>query len=495
MIAATDLTSRLLTVGEEEDAEADRPFLLGGGGGWFVRSGRVDVFWVPVREGEPVGARVHLLRVENGQAFFGAGGSHRERPVALLAVGARGTRLVRVPHPEWRRLIADPGLADPLCRLFDGWISLLCGSIVRGVPPTDCVDVEPDAPFPAAARRVRPASRVSWIWHDAGSSLLLGCDGLVVDRGSLTPLSRHAWLQLSPEARLRVEETHALLGRDALWDGLGQLHDLVLDSATQMAEQALWAERERLRQKAAADRRAFGNALASLAETIDVDGGRVTRPRTTSTADSDAGATHDLLFDACQRIGTSLAIEIRPAPRDQAGNRGCDPLNAIAQASRVRTRQVLLRDTWWQRDGGAFLAHRESDHQPVALIPEGPRAYKLFDPADRSERPLTDALAATIAPIAFSFYRPFEEARIGIAGLLRFAIRGCGRDLAIVALVSTAAGILSLFVPITIGVLFNDVIPSADRSTLLQLTIALIALALTSTAFDVARSIALIRIQ
>ena len=52
---------------------------------------------------------------------------------------------------------------------------------------------------------------MSWIHHEAGTSLLLGRDGLEVNSGTVTPLSRHAWLQLSPQARLRVEDTRSLL--------------------------------------------------------------------------------------------------------------------------------------------------------------------------------------------------------------------------------------------------------------------------------------------
>ncbi|HEY8535191.1 MAG TPA: NHLP bacteriocin export ABC transporter permease/ATPase subunit, partial [Vicinamibacterales bacterium] len=495
MIQVATLGTRLAQHGALQECGSDRPFLLDGGGCWYVHTGRVDVFRVPLREGAPAGARTHLFRVQEGQLLFGMSG-RRDLNAGMLAVGGPGTQLVRVEAGPLRELASDATLAAQLGALLEAWVGLLCGTIADEVPPPDCAELTPGAEPPAGATSIRPNGRVVWVRDEAGSSLLLGRRSLRLPGTDFIPLARGVWLQLAPESRLRVEGTPELLGSGDAWDGLDQLHALVLDCATQIAERAVAAERERLRLKAAADRRILSAAFSHLASTID--GKPADRPDELGGMQPrgvEIALETDPLFLACRRVGAAIGVEMRPAIGDHGRGVPRDPLASIAQASRVRTRQVLLRDGWWREDGGPFLAHLEADRRPVALLPVSGRGYVMFDPMDGTERRVDAALAATIDPRAYSFYRPFAEEGVGLGALLRFGLRGCGRDLATAALVSLAAGLLSLVVPIATGIIFNDVIPSADRSQLAQLAFALVAIAIATALFDITRSVALIRIQ
>ena len=57
---------------------------------WLVEQGSADVFLVPLREGEAVGVRHHLLRVPQGDVLFG--GAARD-----------GYALLTVPTPDSRQ--------------------------------------------------------------------------------------------------------------------------------------------------------------------------------------------------------------------------------------------------------------------------------------------------------------------------------------------------------------------------------------------------------
>ncbi len=480
----------------EFESGSDKPFLLEGGGGWFVREGRLDVFSVPLSEGTVSGCRTHLFRVEPGRIALAVRGNDRATPaLGLLAVGATGTRLVRVPHEMLRQLAADPEQAEQLATLLDDWVELLCASIARDVEPKDCAELESgDYAPPPTVQRVRSGQRIAWIRHEEGKSLLLGRPDLVVNGGTYTPLSQRAWLELGTGAKLKVEPTRGLLGKDDLWSGLGHLHDLVLDCATQLSAQAVASERERLRQKAAADRRAFSGAVSRLADTLD--GGKPGARSGSHKAIAGAtGAIEDPLFTAVQMVGTAAGIQMRPAPRESGASMRRDPLATIAQTSRVRTRLVMLRDGWWRTDAGPFLAYLEADQRPVALIPTPRTGYMLHDPVAHTEERVTAAVAMRLDPRGYSFYRPFADAAIGIKDLVVFGLHGCTRDVTTVILMCIATGLLTLLTPIATGLVFNDIIPGADRPQLLQLTLGLIVIAIATAVFGIANSIALVRIE
>ncbi|MBM3811093.1 MAG: NHLP bacteriocin export ABC transporter permease/ATPase subunit [Acidimicrobiia bacterium] len=96
-----------------EILQPGRPFPLHGEDcAWKIEEGALDLFLVEMEGEEPVGARVHLLRVEAGRTVFAfppeAGGGRR-----VVAVAGEQTRLTRIEAaagvPEvdaWKRMMA-----------------------------------------------------------------------------------------------------------------------------------------------------------------------------------------------------------------------------------------------------------------------------------------------------------------------------------------------------------------------------------------------------
>ena len=80
----------------------------------------------------------------------------------------------------------------------------------------------------------------------------------------------------------------------------------------------------------------------------------------------------DPLLSACRIVGQDQGIDIRPQPAGQMGYDLDDPLKAIAKASKIRTRLVLLEGTWWKEDHGALLGFMEEDDRPIALLQPKP---------------------------------------------------------------------------------------------------------------------------
>ncbi len=276
------------------------------------------------------------------------------------------------------------------------------------------------------------------------------------------PLAGQTWLKTTDTNQLYVVDTQTFIEQDPVWIGLENFHRLVLAYLalqTQRAEQAEWAQ---LRRKAQADS----------------------------------------LLAACRLVGQAQGITIRPHPAAKKGLTQQDPLSNIAKASHIRLRRVALRGEWWREDNGPLLASPSSPLEgggrgecPVALLPTSPRSYELIDLVAQTRTPVTAEVAASLNPFAHMFYRPFPEQALTALDLFKFSLWGLRGDLLIVVVMGLAISLLGLINPIMTGILFDSVIPSADRSQLLQVTLALLISALAATLFELTRSFALLRLQ
>src|SRR5690348_14923454 len=86
-------------------AEDNRPFFIHDTDAvWRVTSGKFDLFLVRSVGQEPVGPRHHVLRVQEGQAFF-ALPRPEDSDLGLLACAAPGTEWVRTSQHEIRAAV------------------------------------------------------------------------------------------------------------------------------------------------------------------------------------------------------------------------------------------------------------------------------------------------------------------------------------------------------------------------------------------------------
>lgn len=81
------------------------------------------------------------------------------------------------------------------------------------------------------------------------------------------------------------------------------------------------------------------------------------------------------LLAAAGAVGKSLGIAIEPPAPSENASRTKEPLEAIARASQLRLRRVLLRGQWWQQDSGPLVAYTREDRHPVAVLPSSGSRY------------------------------------------------------------------------------------------------------------------------
>ncbi len=251
-----------------------------------------------------------------------------------------------------------------------------------------------------------------------------------------------------------------------------------------------------LTRRAARRRSTLVAACARLARTLDAGRGTaVTGLALPGVAgpDDDGAPAGDSLITACRLVGAESGIEIvtPPATHGEEGDR----IEAIVRASRIRSRRVMLRGTWWRQDNGPLLAIRTEGRSPVALRYHHSRGYTCLDPVSGAETKVDAALADTLSPFAITFYRSFPEVALSIRHVLRFGVHGCGGELGTVVVMTVLAALLGMIPPIATGLVFDTLIPGAQRSQLLQLTLILLACALAVAMFQAVRGVALLRIE
>lgn len=198
---------------------------------------------------------------------------------------------------------------------------------------------------------------------------------------------------------------------------------------------------------------------------------------------------------AVAEIAAVIGLQVTLPPPAESLRNADEELAAICHASRVRTRRVLLRDRWWHREQGPLLAFTLDGNRPVALLPDGPRRYDLFDPATGERRRVDAAAAATLAPMARMFYPRLPDGRVTPARLVKFAFTRWRRDFAIALLCGVGVTLLNMLWPAAIGLVVDSAVPDADRALLVQIALGLFAAAAGRALFELAQSVALLRLQ
>lgn len=467
--------------------------LVGAGEVWRIAQGGVDLFLTTLVDGRPQGALHPLFRVAAGELLLPLPPLEREDGNwCVVAVALPGTRLARLAwEPFAAALRRGAGFIPPApsdaperpdesgpTTLLNTWLenltAHLAGPLPRNLAP---LEIGEDLPLDTAHTFFARQAGL-WVRVLADQIVLLSrSDETWNAADDWLPLPRHAWLGGGVEARLQVSnrlppDLAAALDAYHLW----LLRGLVSRAAAGQEEQ-----RQRLQRKRGEEQARMRQALTRLAALLD--------------SDEDATAEEpstDALLEACRRVGRAAGMTFVAPP--QSSDSGREPLAEILEASRLRMRRVALRGAWWQQDNGSLLGYLGEERRPVALLRDR-RGYRLEDPRDGSSRPLDVELAGELQPFAQAFYRSFGDQAIVLGKLLRFAAQGCGPDARVMLAVGAAVGVLGMVVPVATGLLFDSVIPGAEKGQLAQLALALLAGTFATAMLEVTRGTAMLRLE
>ncbi|MBD2410147.1 NHLP bacteriocin export ABC transporter permease/ATPase subunit [Nostoc calcicola FACHB-389] len=263
---------------------------------------------------------------------------------------------------------------------------------------------------------------------------------------------------------------------------LSELHSDFCEILTQIEQEELAAKWTQFQARQQLNSQVKVNALGELASVL--------KPKQAELMQSGTP-----LLIAAGAVGRALGIKILPPVRSEDMKRIKEPLEAIARASRIRIRRVLLNDRWWQKDSGPLLAYTNQDNFPVALLPAGVGKYEIFDPEKHVRIPVNNRTAQQLAPFAYVFYRPIPENNLTAIDLLLFAFKGKIRELIVIFLTGVIGALLGMLTPFATAILIDSVIPDADRGFLVQIGLGLIAASFGTIIFQIAQGFAGLRLE
>jgi ATP-binding cassette subfamily C protein len=398
---------------------------------WVVEQGAVDFFVVKMEDGKPAGNLNPLMRYGSGDIFFGLQRDVDSSGIGIIVRGTPGTIIQALVPHRLFSQIEDQDTRESVAKAVSNWVS-------------GCVD---SVTSKALKKEIEPVG-----------------EPLCKDEAIVTLLQNHE-----------------------LASSLDAFHSLFLSTINRQFDIRLQRLQEHIQQKDAAAKAFVARGMHQLAAILSTG---KERPFIINEGISP-------ILAVCQEIGRTLNVQIKPPPRseDEGADQVADSLLEIARASHVRTRQVVLRGKWWHQDCGPLVGSIEEDDRPVALIPIKPGRYEIIDPSGKTRGKVTAAIASTIKPVAYMMYRPFPDRKLNWWDLIKFGAAGRKQDVIWIVLMGMAGGILGTFVPLATGILFDTVIPGADRAQLYQIILALLAASLAGALFQITRGISVVRLQ
>ncbi len=474
--AVSGLKSRIHRLKNHQTLLLDQPNVF-----WMVAQGSLDLLSTKVRYGAPVGMRRHLFRLPTRGAVVGCAANEAGQFMSFMAVAVGETTVIELrfePHVEQVRRLAEP---DRLA--LEGWMSALGRHLVVDLekpPAMTCVDCQTE-PFFLGKGDVIGLNPENFAWLEVqrGELQLFGQPEL-----SWQPtlggvlISAELWWRATQDTEVVLRPFDDAL---TLWNtiiGLGGLHRLFNRRLNQLHEVERRAEVERRMASRYQQRSALTDAYETLSDVLDPQE-RFKRRDTE-------------LLTAVQALGQQLGVEIRPPLASEDLSRVEDPIEAIARASKLRHRKIILNPDWWQHDGGPLLAYLGEERRPIALLPTS-EGYHVVDPATRERQPLTATMREAVQLEATMLYRPLPSTARRFTDLLRFTTRGRVGDLTYVLLCGIAIALLGMVAPRVTGALVDNAIPNADGRLLWEFAALLTATALGTALFTYAQAMASVR--
>jgi ATP-binding cassette subfamily C protein len=467
---------------------ASAPLELGGAGGtllddeprlYVVESGSIALFVAEHRDGVQAGPRRLVTRHGVGQCLVSARTAQGDGLRFVIdSVGDGSVRVVRLADV----LRAGPQDAD-VARLLTQWIASLAHVFSELEGPPIPIRAAAGAVTLAATDALRPeAGETVWARVLSGRVRMLGDERFELDvKSGPFPLGHRMWIEAAGlPARVELCRTAEIQDPEALVAGLARMSALVRAFLARRLAQEGEAEKARLRTRGELRLAQMRDAQAALGAALEGVTPRI----------HDA----DPLLAAVRAVGGSLGVPVVPPPVWEDPRRRPDPLEAIARASHLRTRPVVLTDGWWKRDCGDLLASSAAEpRRPLALLRTPGFGYESFDPLDGRRTRLDRDTARTLAPQAVMIYRALPDGRLGLFDLLRFAVERRARDFACILLAGLAATLLGMATPVAMAALMDQAIPDADAALVLALGGALLVTALGRCLFLVGQSFVLAR--
>ncbi|QOZ54462.1 NHLP bacteriocin export ABC transporter permease/ATPase subunit [Bradyrhizobium sp. CCBAU 53338] len=474
IMSGADLVAALESPGEIA-LDGRRPILLDHRGHLLeIVAGHADIFAIDVNGGKS-GSRYHLFRVERGDVIPDLPAFPASSPDGLrfIAVGAQDTLVAVVPR------------SGPASERVLRWIDRLARFVAGPAPQWQVAELpEGEVTLAAGEPRRGPMRGLLWLTVQHGALRLIGRGTAYTAGSPPLPLTSGLWIETGTDGCTASVAGHAPAG-DLIWPAVDLFHQNFVECIRGILAREAQNESARLASRT-------GLAATQAVEAFDRLSGIIVRRFDHDAVDA---SWSDRLVGACQIVGNAMRAPISVSGRGDGSAQDFSGLAQIAQAARLRLREVLLRHGWWRLDAGPMVGWYGEARVPVALVYEPGRGYIVVDPLTKARRPVDRAIAAQIAPEAATFYPPLPSRALKFKDLLQFSlrhIRGSGPRIAVSVVM---IGLLSLVTPFITNLLISSIIPRSELDQLAFCALALILAGLSVAGVQVMQGFVMLRME
>lgn len=203
------------------------------------------------------------------------------------------------------------------------------------------------------------------------------------------------------------------------------------------------------------------------------------------------GERHSTLYSVLRIIGLKSGINFKnPFGSENLQLTDHEIVETICIHSGVRWRKVRLAKKWYELDTGELLVFA-MDQKPYAAIRQV-FGYLLLDGSSGSGN---KANSITLNEYGYVFYKGFGDGELSFRRLIKLCLKEVRSEIMYVIGMNALIGLLSLFLPIMIGVLFQRMLPESNISQLHMVIMGLLVSSISVTIFHYVSKYALLTIE
>ncbi|MGF7217834.1 ATP-binding cassette subfamily C protein [Spirosoma lacussanchae] len=459
---------------------------------WLVLSGEVNVFYTRIdEEGNYTNRLKFLYSAKKGEVLFSLLAPEAADTTRLIAFSAEAT-LLAIDKADL--LNVDHFF---LKNMIDKWIIKTSSEVSTLNAPRVYKPLDEYQEVPLEANTMAfPSTGISWIQLLRGEVSLFAQTTEVSYAqypDFLAPTSNKLWIKsLTDNTAVRVLSTREMLLQEEVYFllALSKLEAYFYAQINQIIDAQQVEEITYLSEKRVTDQLALETTLGKI-KSVVAGNGSGQGPEVTGKRNQ-----QNLLFQTCQLIGNQIGFSLE-APKyvESHQNNVTNQLHLIAKSSKLRIRKIILRDTWWKEECGPLLAFTKKDKTPVALLQKTPTSYLIRDLSTGQEAVVNHEIAQSLEPISYMFFPGFDGKMSSVKKVLAFAVKGVEKDAKWLMLSALAGSVIGLLVPVLSGTMYDEVVPTADRSLHLEVFVILVMIALVKAGLQLVSGALQLRVE
>lgn len=460
---------------------------------WMITSGKIDVFYTKIdKNGTYQSTLKYLYSARSGELLFSLLSSKDQENDIKLIVVSKGATLLSINKNKLLEI--DHYF---LKNMIDQWTLKITDKIHQTKAPRLYTPLYPSTSVSLKKGVIAyPTKGLAWCLISQGQVLNYSGHSTANSESDFNypfALSNNLWVTtLTNHNEIRVLSTVEVL-KDEIYFMLA-LHDLQNHLYTKLIENyesEIEEERLRIQEKTTSEKSNLAKTLQQLQAIVT---GKKEKKPSISIRLNDY--LNNPLFETCQLIGNVIGFQFEaPKHIESYKNSTSNQLYAIAQSSKVRVRKIILRGIWWKEENGHLLAFYKGNKKPVALIQDTSNSYLIKDVSTEEVKKVTYEIADQLEPISYMFFYGFNDSMTSVKKMAKFALQGIKKDFKYLILAAFAGSILGLLIPILSGVMFDDVIPDADKSLHVEIFIIMLALGIVTAGLQLVQGVLQLRVE